>query len=240
LVTFNVDAVGLSWGSSAAFGIDDTDHIVGWAHDSSGVERAFVHPPGALTVRDFFLGHEPSGAFAINAGTIVGDATVPDAAGVARRQAFRANIVNGNFDFLGTLLPAPLLPGQFFGGSVARALSKQLTTVGISDALPPILRMGVAFGSPLLPFGPLPSEALGVASTFSGEVVVGSFWVNPPNQQTAGFMHDAANGVVDLNSQILDPSWHVDSATGINENGQICGIGTHATLGGPRGILLTP
>ncbi|QSX75885.1 hypothetical protein HIV01_005085 [Lysobacter arenosi] len=242
LGTLDVDAVGLPWQSSKAFGIDDIDTIVGWAHDSSGIEWAFVGSPGASTVQSFFHGHYPSQALGIRNGMIVGDATIADAAGVVRRQAFRS-LGNGTLEFLGTLLPSPLSPTQFFGDSRANGVSNQGTIVGISDALPPIVRMGLIFGVPSivppLPFGPLPSEALAVATVSTKDVVVGHYWPSPPAQDTAGFMFDNTNGLVDLNTRLLDTDWHVDSATGINKEGQICGIGTHSSLGGPRAILLT-
>jgi hypothetical protein len=62
----------------------------------------------------------------------------------------------------------------------------------------------------------------------------------PANPSVANAIASNAMGVVDLNSQLATPDWTIQKAMGINNAGQICGIGTHATLGGPRAILLTP
>ena len=89
-------------------------------------------------------------------------------------------------------------------------------------------------------FGPLPSEALDVSSGQTVERVVGRFWSNPLNPVTAGFVAEASGVVADLNNHLRTPDWRIDNATGINDFGQICGVGTHSTMGGPRAVLLTP
>jgi len=241
LGTFNIDPVtGAALRTSTAQGINDAGQIVGAAEDANGVSKAFILQPGASALTDLLGSHEPSDARAITGRTAVGSATFFDAAGVERRQAYSADVVAGTFTILGTLLPDALHPGQFFGNSSANAVSPNGTIVGSSDALPPVIMMGVIYAFPAIPFGPLPSEALGVSSAPFVEKVVGRFWPNPPDQATAGFVFDSSSGMLDLNTQINDPDWHVDSATGVNAKGQISAIGTHKNLGGPRGILLTP
>jgi probable HAF family extracellular repeat protein len=44
--------------------------------------------------------------------------------------------------------------------------------------------------------------------------------------------------IVDLNSLIADPDWHLSIANGINDLGQIVGSGLHKGL--PRAFVLTP
>jgi hypothetical protein len=215
---------------------------VGSTDDAGSNSVAFMIDPGGAMTALLFNSNAPSDAAAVNAGgSVVGSATVPDAAGGMSRQAIITDPAIGTFLVLGTLVPSPL-SGQFFGRSAALAISRNGTIVGSSDALPPVVTagtFGVLFSSPITPFGPNPGTANGVASIQAVERTVGTF-ANPIDSTTSGFVFDSGHGVLDLNTQLVDPTWHIDSAAGINEVGQICGTGTHPSVGGPRAILLTP
>ncbi|MFF2287228.1 hypothetical protein [Peribacillus butanolivorans] len=237
-------------GYSDAKGVNDAGQIVGWADDANGVRRAFLFDPAVGQMQDVSAAHalslpagtlDPSEATAINnAGVIVGSATFIDAANNAVQQAFVRQSSQTTLDGLGTLLPDPLQAGLFFGSSSALALNSTGVVVGQSDAIPPVTPLGVIFSTPNIPLGPLPNQALGANSGTSLDQVVGHFWPNPGDPKMSGFVADVTNGMVDLNTQLATPGWRIESATGINDFGQICGVGTHNTLGGPRAILLTP
>jgi probable HAF family extracellular repeat protein len=238
--------------NSEALGIDSAGRIVGWAEDANGIRRAFLFDPVARLMQDLSQNHsatlppgtsDPSEAAAINdSGLIVGTATFIDALGATVSQAFITSVGAVSLTGLGTLLPSPF--GGFLGASAALALNKTGVAVGTSDAvpaaLPAQLTLGVIFSTPSIPFGPSPSVARGINSGAFGDKVVGNFVSNPSGPVTSGFVGDLVNGMIDLNTQLATPDWRIDDATGINDFGQICGVGTHATLGGPRAVLLTP
>jgi probable HAF family extracellular repeat protein len=232
-------------GNSDGKGINDFGQIVGTADDINGPSHAFMFEPtaGQIFALSSFPGlptgtPDPSEATAINnAAQIVGNATLIDAAGAVVQQAFLTQGTIAPLTPLGTLLPDPFQPGLFFGNSTALALNQTGSVVGNSDALPPLIRSGAIFSNPNIPFGPAPSEVFGINN--NGQVV-GHFFSNPAAPVTTGFIFDFTSGLVDLNTQLATADWHIDSATGINDAGQICGVGTHNVMGGPRAILLTP
>ncbi len=77
------------------------------------------------------------------------------------------------------------------------------------------------------------AEAEGINSL--GQIV-GNSDTTGPNTPHA-FLY--TNGTMyDLNNEILDPTWVLTGASGINDSGQIVGTGTHG--GATRGYLLTP
>lgn len=83
-------------------------------------------------------------------------------------------------------------------------------------------------------FGGSSTEALGLNN--NGQVVGYS---QDPNGQSKAFVWDEVNGIQDLNNFIQPNSgWVLESATGINDNGQIVGNGTYNGL--YRSFVLTP
>ncbi|WP_424577981.1 DUF3466 family protein [Bacillus cereus] len=239
-------------GNSQANGVNDAGQIVGWAEDANGVRRAFLFDPAIGQIKDISTVHsstlppgtvDPSEATAINnAGGIVGSATFIDAANNVVQQAFIKQAGTTTLTSLGTLLPDPLQPGQFFGSSIATALNSTGGIVGHSESVPPVTPLGVVFGfsTPNIPIGPLPNLVLGVNSGTSVDQIVGHFWPNLGDPKTSGYVADTSSGILELNTQLATPGWRIESATGINDFGQICGIGIHDTLGGSRAVLLTP
>jgi probable HAF family extracellular repeat protein len=240
LGTLKFDAAGNPLGNSDAKGINDSGRIVGSADDADFNSVAFMIDPGGSMTALLSNSVAPSDGAAVNAaGSVVGSATVPDAGGATSRQAIFIDPAVGS-SVLGTLIPSA--SGQFFGRSAALAISRNGTVVGNSDTNPPVTTAGplaVVFSNPIAPFVPLPGSANGVVSIQTVERTVGTF-TNPTDSTTSGFVFDSSHEVLDLNTQLADPDWHIDEAAGINEVGQICGTGTHATLGGPRAVLLTP
>jgi probable HAF family extracellular repeat protein len=239
-------------GNSAALGLNDAGDVVGWAEDVNGTRRAFLLRAGSSQMQDLSASHalslpsgtaDPSRAAGINnAGTIVGTATFVDAAGAIVEQAFVTQVGSSSLVSLGTLLPNPLGNG-FFGNSTAQGLNNTGVVVGDGDALPAgltTLTLGIVFSNPSVPIGPNPSLARAVNRGQFNDKVVGHFVSNASTGATSGFIADLVSGVVDLNSRLATSGWRIDDAMGINDLGQICGIGTHATLGGPRAVLLTP
>ncbi|MCX8130624.1 MAG: DUF3466 family protein [Clostridia bacterium] len=237
-------------GNSEARGVNDAGQIVGWAEDANGIRRAFLFDPITRKMKDISELHawnlpsgtpDPSVATAINnAGDIVGSATFIDSANNVLQQAFIRQVGATTLTGLGTLLPDPVYAGLFYGNSIALALNSAALVVGHSDALPPAIMLGAIFSTPNIPFGPLPNQALGVNRGTDADQIVGHFWSNPDAPVMSGFVADLNSGMVDLNTRLTTSGWRIESATGINDFGQICGYGTHDTLGGPRAVLLAP
>jgi uncharacterized membrane protein len=171
LGTLKFDGAGNPLGNSDARGINDNRRIVGSTDDADSNSVAFMIDPGGAMTALLLNSNAPSDAAAVNAGgSVVGSATVPDAASGTSRQAIFLDPGIGTFSVLGTLIPSPP-SSQFFGRSAALAISRNGTIVGTSDATPPVQTagtFGVLFSSPITPFGPNPGTANGVASIPSG------------------------------------------------------------------------
>jgi probable HAF family extracellular repeat protein len=248
---------GFFLGNSEANSINDAGQIVGKADDTNSIEHGFfLDLSVSPTMRNLFSlvppimlpgPADPSVATAINnSGLVVGTAAAVDAAGNIIERAFSWDPTTATMTDLGTLVPDPVNPGKFLGESSAEAVNNAGIAVGDSDTVPPgvaQIRMATSFGaSPVLMAGPSPGAGSGINDNPAGAEMVGWFQsgVGASGPVTSGLYVSNAAGVVDLNSQLATPGWTIQKATGINDKGQICGIGTHAALGPNRAILLTP
>jgi probable HAF family extracellular repeat protein len=248
---------GFFLGNSEARGINDAGQIVGKADDTNGVEHGFfLDLSVSPTMRNLFSlvppimlpgPADPSVANAINnSGMVVGTASAADAASNIVERAFSWDPATATMTDLGTLVPDPANPGKFLGESSAEAVNNAGQIFGDSETVPPgvgSIRMATGFGAtPVLMAGPSPGSGTGINDNPAGAEMVGWFQsgVGASGPVTSGLYVSNAAGVVDLNSQLATPNWTIQKATGINDKGQICGIGTHATLGANRAILLTP
>jgi probable HAF family extracellular repeat protein len=217
---------GLEPGSplTAATGISDAGEVVGsWTGSEPGSRSraAVVGTDGARGVG----GASAVSASGINsAGDVVG-AAATDAAGT---QAF--------LDQAGTVVELGVLgPG---GSSVASAVSSSGAVVGWSTDSPGGVAHAFLYADGLMVDLGLPrdteSEARAVNS--AGQVV-GDFFDAATGRQHA-FLY--ANGeAFDLNELVGGGSgWILEQATGINDRGEIVGVGTHD--GATRAFLLEP
>lgn len=245
----NPFAPGTFIGGSTANGINDAGQIVGGASTLSGVARAVLWDPNApIPMLD--LGSmipftslpgtpDPSEAFGINnGGDIVGVASAFDDSGAVVTQAF-IRFANSLFlQNLGTGFPGTQNPQLFDGNSSASAINDAGLPVGTTDSVPggvgsPVL--AALFYDPIQAIGP---KGVAAALNNAADPTVVGYTDLGQGQGTYGWKYTQAGGVVDLNSVLATPDWHIDQATGVNDKGQICGIGTHTTLGGPRAVLL--
>jgi probable HAF family extracellular repeat protein len=242
-------------GNSRALGINDNGLVVGASDDVSNNEHPMFFDTSTSSMVDlgsFVPSTMLPGVSDIgqtngvnNMNVMVGAASAVDASGSLVQHAFSFGPASSSLQDLGTLLPDPANPGSFLGSSAAHAISFGGTIVGVGDAIPPglgpLLEVGVLFGSPSLPVGPNPNAAFSVSDTPAGTLVVGRFDTNPlAGPVFHAFVHDQVLGIVDINSQLATPGWTIEEATGVNQVGQICGSGSHVTLGSNRAVLLTP
>ncbi|WP_189401047.1 MULTISPECIES: hypothetical protein [unclassified Mesorhizobium] len=238
LGTFDYDPVtGVSLGTSSAYGINGAGQIVGTADDANGVKKAFLRQPGiGQVLTDVLPSNAPSEGLAIGDRLMGGRATFFDPLGNSMQQAFSYDVVSGALTPLGTLVVDPFT-GRSFGASRATGVSRIGNVAGVSES-PPIITVGVLFNFPTIPLSAVESEARAAAEVPSGVMVVGRFWPTPGGP-SSGFVYDTVSGFQDLNAMISDPDWHIDNATGVNEQGQICAIGSNTSGASPRGLLLS-
>ena len=194
---------------SLATSINDSGLICGW---SWGNPKGWVYDSIAQRVIhwiDPLPGKSGSGAQVINA--------AGDVAGMSDSHAF---LYSGTLKDLG---PAAFVSGLNDAGIVSGSLGKpypQNFSPAIWDANQP---------SPTATELPLPAGFTGghgEGINNHGEVV-GSCW----NQATYNGIQSAfiysQGASTDLNTLISDPSWHLEFAEEINDEGQIVGYGTH-------------
>ncbi len=211
---------------------------------SSG--RAFLYSGGRMTALALLPGWPASQANGINAaGQVVGD----DLRGFSASQAFLYDSASGKM----TALPAP--PGT---NSRAHAINAAGDVIGeiekpYADGYVALWQNGRVKNLGALPGTDL---SIGTALNDRGQATGNSFngaetglsrflsylrrlrtpaWVRP--QQTAWVYRDGK--MSDLNALIpRDSGWTLETATGINDRGQIVGSGLHD--GRERAFLLTP
>jgi probable HAF family extracellular repeat protein len=212
--------------NSCAAGINDAGQIVGYAHTPGDVcTRAFLCSDGVLTDLGT-LGGPNSCAEAINnAGQVVGWTSVgSDGAAI---HAFLW--AEGRMTDLGTL-----------GGTNSYALGINAAgqVVGAADRLDGTFHAFVYQAGAMRDLGSLPGGLPSVALGINGSSqIVGYGEIG--NGETHAFVWTEGTGLVDLNHQI-DPAagWELMRADGINEAGQVVGLGSHN--GALRSFLLTP
>jgi probable HAF family extracellular repeat protein len=218
----NGKMVGLSPGSTSggAQGINASGQVVGWYTDSSAGTHPFIYSNGAMTS----LGTFPSGSntypLSINSnGQVVGYTYQP---GITAEQPFfidngTTTILNTSGAFQSINASGQAVGGHYLSNTVWHAISYSSGTT--TD-------LGTLGGSN--------SWAYGINS--AGEIVGDANTATGPDHA-----YVYKNGtIIDLNS-LVDPNsgWTLQTASAINDNGQIAGWGTNAS-GQTEAFLLTP
>ena len=201
--------------------INDLGTVAGYTNSAVGV-RAYRKQVGLAIEVLPTLGSTTLG-FAINGNGQVAGMSVTTA-GV--QHAFRANI-DGTIDDLGSLAPGVASIANAIDGS-GDVVGKAVTAAGVfhafryTTAMQDIDTLGTTFSN---------------ATAVNGKVTVGNF--QAADGSTHAFVHTAADGMIDLNSRIpADSGWVLMTATGVNANGQITGMGM--LNGVQRAYRLTP
>ncbi len=214
--------------SSQGYGIDGAGNVVGSVTLAGGVTHGFRSDAlGGMSDLGVIAPGQSSEALATNAaGVTVGDAID----GTGRMRGVRAG-VGGGF----VLLPA-LLPGG--SSSAATGINSLGHIVGFADRFGSVravfLKADNTWQELGLLFGGTTARANAINTS---DMIVGQA---DSGAGSRAFLTDATSGViVDLNTRI-DPSsgWTLTSATGINDQGFITGVGQ--INGQDRAFLLTP
>lgn len=218
-----------------ATGVNDKGQVVGRsttpATPASG-SRAFLWRDGSSMVGlEGLPGGTDSGAAAINAGgQVVGDASTAQ----SPAHAFLWDAASGMHD-LGTL------PGDF--SSRATAINDTGQVVGYSSASGypdhPVLWLGGGSQVTLIPAAGSPFHTLPTGINDKGQVV-GSVYATGGDGQPPDRAFLYRDGKLLYITDLIagDSGWELRSAAGINNRGQIVGLGVHD--GKFRGYLLTP
>ena len=228
--------------SAKAAGINDAGHVVGTLTFADSTQHAF-YDDGTIHDLAPALGGAQSAATGINnAGQVVGSIIGPIQEGAVHE----AYLYDGAVHLLGELTPGH--------GSDAAAISRNGLVVGSSAVLIPQggahTRAFVWDGTMhelSLPAGAIPdvaADAWATSVNASGQVVG---YAQGGEIGPLALLWDARTQDGHYLDDLIDPSlnWQVQSATGINDSGQIVGYGGHPT--GPLGrvpnwhaLLLTP
>lgn len=222
--------VHLGGSNSSAVGINEAGDIVGWADTPTGEVHAFFYNAATQQLTDLHLAAglpltSSSAAHAIDNGRrIVG--VVEDAA--ERGAGFLYSISASSFLVMGGAGDSALL--RISGGSA----------VGTADIDPTTWR-GVLAQAANTSLNTFDIGALGGTISTAFDInglgtIVGT--ASDANDDTRAFVGDNASGLRDLNALISDPQWYLLEAHGINDVGQIVGIGYFN--GEVQVFLLTP
>lgn len=209
------------YGTSAAYAINASGQVVGDSGTAKGgaVRHAFLwHSRVMLDLEGEPGSGATSRAYGINAsGLVVGVLE-------GRATLWQGGVVRD----LGTL------PGH--ASSAARAINAAGQVVGESLAGPLQSRAVLWHNGRTQDLGSLPGDAFSQANGInSGGHVVG--WSRSANESVSRAVLWQGNGTTDLNSLLPDNSgWVLTSASGINDDGQIVGVGLHD--GRQRAFLL--
>jgi probable HAF family extracellular repeat protein len=215
--TFNV-----RYGTSRAHAIANSGTVVG--ESQVGSARAGQH---AVLWREDSLydltGHmdyvQPSYAYGVN-----------DRQQVAGEYTGRAFVMTDD-----AVTDLGVLPGH--AASAARAINNQGQVVGLSTNAEGVARAFVWSLAGMRDLGTLPRDAASEALAINVfGIIVGRSGAADWSASRATVWH---NGVaIDLNARVREPGWTLTRATGINDAGQIVGVGLHN--GQTRAFLLTP
>ena len=208
------------YGTSMAFGVSHEGWVVGDSQTSRQTFRgAFVWRDSALGGVDFDSTIGDSHAYGIN--------DIDEIVGDAHDRAFLAR--DGVSRDLGVL--------QGYATSSARAINNKGQVVGISANAGGMTRAFLWDLGRLRDLGTLPGDASSEARAINATSdVVGRSGDANLSQSRAVLWHDGT--AIDLNATVGAPGWVLSAATGINDLGQIAGVGTHDGL--VRAFLLTP
>jgi hypothetical protein len=207
------------------FGIDDTGNVVGVSMAAGGVNHPFRADAVTLTAQFLPSLGETGVACAINAsGQVAGTWNTPAGAqhGVRINPGSSpvdiASLDGPNFTVNACSLDADGRVGGQFDRASGQTHAFRLGDTGLVDL--------DAFGSPL---SNIESIAAGVS--------VG-WYTLPDFSSTRAFAYTDAEGSFDLNTRVDAPGWVLQTARGVNGNGQIVGEATFN--GAPAAFVLTP
>ena len=214
--TFNI-----RYGASSAFAISDTGWVVGESQTNRQTFKgAFVWQDGAMRGLDF-------------GGPVLADARafgindIQEIVGDARDRAFVMR--DGVSRDLG------VLPG--FAASSGRAVNNKGQVAGVSTNAAGTTRGFLWDLGTMRDLGVLPGDVASEARAINDlSDIVGRSGNADLSQSRAVLWQDGA--AIDLNQLIAAPGWQLSAATGLNNLGQIAGVGTHD--GQVRAFLLTP
>ena len=193
----------------------------------------------------------------------VADTDLTDPTGNPIRHAFLFDMRTQQIQDLGTLISRLLDPSRTDTNSEARAINNRGQIVGVSDSLDmnsAVVQRAFLFdpagfsGRTTMDLGTLDpanrprtffrdlgsSEANAINSrgAIVGSADIGQIDVNGESVRH-GFLLDGTPDVEDLNATPLPLGFTMTAATGINDNGDICGFGVDGA-GTIRGLLLVP
>jgi len=205
----------------AANGINDSDEVVGGNYSEQGPSSAFLYKYSGGVMTGLGLPSSASVANGINNnGQIVG----------ANSQG-RAFLYSS-----GTMTDLGALPGG--GSSEAFSINESGQVVGVSSIDAVLSHAFLYEGGTMSDLGTLGgSYSFANCINDSGQVV--GYAYTASNVVLHAFVY-SGGAMIDLNSLITNGSgWILESATGINDCGQIVGFGTNF-LGQTHAFLLTP
>jgi len=214
--TFNI-----RYGSSSAFAVSNAGWVVGDSQTNRQTFRgAFVWQDGAMRGLDF-------------GGSLPGDARaygindLHEIVGDARDRAFVLR--DGVSRDLG------MLPG--FLSSSGRAVNNKGQVAGVSTSAAGTKRAFLWDLGTLRDLGALPGDVSSEARAMNDlSDIVGRSGDAELSQSRAVLWQDGS--AIDLNTVVRTPGWTLSAASGINNLGQIAGVGVHD--GAVRAFLLTP
>ena len=209
---------------SYAAGINDSGQVVGRSETSGGSYHAFLYGNGTMHDLGVLPGASGSEAAGINNnGQVVGYAGTIDASADAFLYA------NGALTDLGTLGGA---------SSFAMAINGSGQVVGAADTSDGSYHAFIDSNGTMVDLGISSGVSRANSINNSGQAV-GYFDYNSPATPIRAFLY-SKGAVYDLNNLIPSNSgWALDSASGINNLGQIIGWGTNQN-GYADSFLLTP
>jgi probable HAF family extracellular repeat protein len=219
-----IDLGTLGGATSEANGVNDGGDIVGGADDASGVHHAFYYHLGIFNDLGTLYGTNTHANAVSTSGLAVGGGNTADNA-YMHAWIFQAH----------KLKDIGLLDGLTVGNSEALAVNNKGITTGWSYANNQGTRTHIFRWSPggtMDDLGALPGGANGARG--NGVNYLGTI-VGASDYDASGATHAVAikassKTPVDLNT-VLDPitgaGWVVESASAINDSGQIVGVGTH-------------
>jgi probable HAF family extracellular repeat protein len=214
-------------GRGSGFGINNNNVVVGAAGDNDGITHAFIHTPGDDNLQRLDVDATgESEAYGINdSGTVVGQREIYRPGALEGPRGFR--LQNGEVEDIGTI------EGGDFSGAYA------VNESGVATGYATFADNGLQHAILSQPGNPTPQDlgalpggnnSVGYALNDSGVVVGESEFEfdfgGSTTPESHAFIYTPDGDMVDLNDLIpANSGWILESATGINNKGQIVGYG---------------